>query len=311
MSIAQATSPRAALDELLSERILLLDGAMGSLILGEGPTEQDYRGDRFASHPIDLKNANDILCLTQPRLIENIHRRYLDAGSDFIETNTFNANEIALAEFELAGYTREINRAAAELARRAADDFTAKNPDKPRFVAGSIGPTSVMLSMSQDAEDPGHRSHTYEQMVGSYAEQVRGLIDGGVDLLLPETSFDTLNMKACLFAIRQVLNERGLTDDEVPVMVSGTIFKGGRTLTQQSVAAFWTSLSHFPMYSVGLNCALGPSQMRPYVEELAGVATCHISCYPNAGMPDGMGGFDSNPKEVAANLPGGRPPLLK
>ena len=302
MSIAQATSPRAALDELLGERILLLDGAMGSLILGEGPTEADYRGDRFAQHAIDLKNANDVLCLTQPQLIEDIHRRYLEAGSDIIETNTFNANVLSLEEFELAEHTREMNRAAAELARRAADDFTGKTPGKPRFVAGSIGPTKVMLSMSQDSDDPGHRSHTYEQMVDSYAEQVRGLLDGGVDLLLPETSFDTLNMKACLFAIRRVLDERQLTDAEVPVMVSGTIFKGGRTLTQQSVAAFWTSLSHYPMFSVGLNCALGPAQMRPYVEELAGVATCHISCYPNAGMPDGMGGFDSNPREVAANL---------
>ena len=302
MSTTVATPVRHRLDELLAERILLLDGAMGSLILGQRPTEADYRGNRFASHGVDLKNANDVLSLTQPDMIAGIHRQYLEAGSDIIETNTFNANILSLEEFELAEHTHEMNRASAELARRVADEFTARDPRRPRFVAGSIGPTKVQLSMSTDAEDGGHRTHTYDQMVDSYAEQVRGLIDGGVDLLLPETSFDTLNMKACLFAIGQVLRERGLSHDELPVMVSGTIFDGGRTMTGQTVEAFWTSLSHFPLFSVGLNCALGPEQMRPYVEELASVATCHISCYPNAGMPDGMGGFDSTPADVARNL---------
>ena len=302
MSTAIQSDVRAQLDEALAERILLLDGAMGSLILGERPTEADYRGQRFASHGVDLKNANDILCLTQPDLIQRIHAQYLDAGSDIIETNTFNANILSLEEFELAEHTHEINRAAAELARRAADEATRRTPNRPRFVAGSIGPTKVQLSMSTDAEDGGHRTHTYDQMVDLYAEQVRGLLDGGVDLLLPETSFDTLNMKACLFAIDRVLGERGQTFHDVPVMVSGTIFDGGRTMTGQTVEAFWTSVSHFPLFSVGLNCALGPEQMRPYVEELAGVATSHISCYPNAGMPDGMGGFDSSPRDVAKNL---------
>ena len=302
MTTATADSVRNRLDQALSERILLLDGAMGSLILAEKPTEADYRGSRFASHAVDLKNANDVLVLTQPDLIGRIHRDYLAAGSDIIETNTFNANILSLEEFDLAEHTREMNRLAAEIARSAADEFTVRSPEKPRFVAGSIGPTKVQLSMSVDADDAGHRSHTYDQMVDSYAEQVRGLLDGGVDLLLPETSFDTLNMKACLFAIHRVLTERNLTADDVPVMVSGTIFDGGRTMTGQTVEAFWTSLSHFPLFSIGLNCALGPQQMRPYIEELAGVSTSHISCYPNAGMPDGMGGFDSNPKEVAANL---------
>ena len=291
---------RETLDDLLSRRILLLDGAMGSLIMDARPTEEDYRGEQFKSHPVDLKNANDVLCLTQPQLIGKIHRQYLEAGSDIIETNSFNANVLSLEEFGLDHLTYEMNRAAAECAADAAREFTRKNPDKPRFVAGSIGPTKVMLSMSQNADDPGHRTHTFDQMAASYKEQVRGLVDGGVDLLLPETSFDTLNMKACLYAIAEYLEEAGVED--MPVMCSGTIFNGGRTLTQQSVEAFWTSVSHYPLFSIGLNCALGPEQMRPYVEALSGVATTHISCYPNAGMPDGMGGFDSNPQDVAKNL---------
>ncbi len=290
-------STRERLDDLLARRILLLDGAMGSLIMGRGPTEADYRGEPFASHPVDLKNANDVLCLTQPQLIGEVHREYLDAGSDIIETNTFNANVISMEEFALADQVYAINKTAAEIAKRQAEEVTKRNPDKPRFVAGSIGPTKVLLSMN--ADEPGVRPVTFDQMVGSYAEQIRGLLDGGVDLLLPETSFDTLNMKSCLFAISGVFAERGI---EVPVMVSGTIFDTGRSLTAQTVEAFYTSVSHFPLFSIGLNCALGPKQMRPFVEELHGVAECYISCYPNAGMPDGMGGFDSNPDEVAAHL---------
>ncbi|MFG0334313.1 MAG: methionine synthase, partial [Maioricimonas sp. JB049] len=200
-------------------------------------------------------------------------------------------------EFHLAEHVFEMNRVAAELARQAADEVTRTNPDKPRFVAGSIGPTKVLLSMNPD--NPGTRPVTFEQMVDSYAEQIRGLLAGGIDLLLPETSFDTLNMKACLFAIAQVFEEQ---NTEVPVMVSGTIFDTGRSLTAQTVEAFYTSVSHFPLFSVGLNCALGPKQMRPHVEALSNIAECHISCYPNAGMPDGMGGFDSNPEDVASNI---------
>ncbi len=290
-------SPCDRLNDLLARRILLLDGAMGSLIMGRGPTEADYRGEQFASHPVDLKNANDVLCLTQPRLIGEVHREYLDAGSDIIETNTFNANVISMEEFALADQVYAINKAAAEIARQQADEVTRQNPDKPRFVAGSIGPTKVLLSMNPD--EPGVRPVTFDQMVESYAEQIRGLLDGGVDLLLPETSFDTLNMKSCLFAISGVFAERGV---DVPVMVSGTIFDTGRSLTAQTVEAFYTSVSHFPLFSIGLNCALGPKQMRPFIEELHGVAECYLSCYPNAGMPDGMGGFDSNPDEVAAHL---------
>ena len=289
------SSTQDTLRNLLDDRILLLDGAMGSLIMEQGPTEADYRGDLFRNHPIDLKNANDVLCLTPPKIIENIHRQYLEAGSDIIETNTFNANVISMEEFELAEHTYAINKAAAEIAKRAAELFSTR--DKPRFVAGSIGPTKVQLSLNPD--EPGVRPVTFEDMVASYSVQIRGLIDGGADLLLPETSFDTLNMKACLFAIAEYFEANSV---EVPVMVSGTIFDGGRSLTAQSIEAFYTSLSHFPMLSIGLNCALGPAQMRPYVESLSRLATCHISCYPNAGMPDGMGGFDSSPQEVAANL---------
>lgn len=291
-------SPASAeLQQLLAERILILDGAMGTMIHRREPTEADYRGERFAEHPIDLKNAADVMVLTQPEWIAEIHREYLAAGSDIIETNSFNANIISLEEFQLSDLTHELNRTAAELARRVADEFTRKTPHKPRFVAGSIGPTKVMLSFN--ANKPGYRPVTFDQMVASYAEQVRGLLDGGVDLLLPETSFDTLNMKSCLYAIEQVFESGGR---RVPVMVSGTIFTGGRTLTGQTLEAFWAALSHFPMLSVGLNCALGPEQMRPYVETLSQIAPHYVSCYPNAGMPNGMGGFDSTPEDVARNL---------
>ena len=289
--------PAGYFEQLLSERILVLDGAMGTMIQRFSPTEADYRGERFAKHPIDLKNAGDVLVLTQPQMISDIHRQYLAAGADIIETDSFNANIISMEEFGLAEFTREINVTAARLAAAACQEFTATNPKKPRFVAGSIGPTKVLLSFN--ADKPGYRPVTFDQMVASYAVQVRGLIEGGVDLLLPETSFDTLNMKACLFAIEDVFSELGV---RLPVMVSGTIFNGGRTLTGQSVEAFWTSVSHAPMLTIGLNCALGPRQMRQYVETLANLAPKYISCYPNAGMPDGFGGFDSNPAEVAANL---------
>ena len=305
MSLLTRETPTDALQTLLAERILLLDGAMGSLIMDAKPTEADYRGERFKDHSIDLKNANDILVLTQPGIIEDIHRRYYEAGSDIVETNTFNANVISMEEFGLEDLTYEINRRAAELARGVAEHFTALDPDRPRFVAGSMGPTKVTLSMSQDVEDPGARTHTYDQMVDSYYEQIRGLIDGGCDILLPETSFDTLTMKACLFAIAKYFGDNGIepgSSNAIPVMISGTIFDGGKTLTAQSIEAFFASVAHFPSLTVGFNCALGPKQMRPYVEQLVGVSDRMISCYPNAGMPDGMGGFDSNPNEVGDAL---------
>jgi 5-methyltetrahydrofolate--homocysteine methyltransferase len=291
------SAPAGLFEQLLSDRILILDGAMGSMIHRYGPTEADYRGERFRDHSIDLKNASDVLVLTQPQLIADIHRQYLEAGADVIETNTFGATRLMLDELHLGDVTHELNVKAAQLVRAVADEFTKKTPSKPRFVAGSIGPTKFQLSFN--ADKPGYRPVNFDQLAATYAEQIRGLLEGGVDLLLPETSFDTLNMKACLAAIQQVFDEGGR---RVPVMVSGTIFQGGRTLTGQTLEAFWAAVSHFPMTTIGLNCALGPKQMRPYMETLADIAPKYISCYPNAGMPDGMGGFDSNPKEIAAAL---------
>ncbi|QDT66122.1 methionine synthase [Calycomorphotria hydatis] len=301
MSLAAEKSSSNLLKNLLEDRILVLDGAMGSLIHEYGPTEEDYRGERFKNHDIDLKNASDILVLTQPKMIEEIHGRYFEAGSDIVETNTFNGNVLTLEEYGLGDLTYEINKRAVELARNAADHYTQLTPDKPRFVAGSIGPTKITLSMSQNADDPGHRSHTFHQLVDSYYEQVRGLVEAGADLLLPETSFDTLNMKACLFAIDRYFADSG---NEIPVMISGTVFQGGRTLQAQTFEAFYRSVSHFPSLTIGFNCGLGPQQMRSYVESLAGISDRMVHCYPNAGMPDGMGGFDSNPNEVSDYLEG-------
>ena len=283
-----------AVKNLLTDRILVIDGSMGALLFSHGLSEADYRGSHFGSHPIDLKNCHEALLFSQPQIIEDIHRQYLDAGADIIETNTFNGNVISLAEFHLGDQTYEINKRAADLAKSVAASVTALDPDKPRFVAGSIGPTKVQLAMN--AGDPAIRSHTFNQMMESYYEQIRGLVDGGVDILLPETSFDTINMKACLFAIAKYFEDTG---NQVPVMVSGTIFDGGRTMTGQTVEAFWTSVSHFDVLSIGLNCGLGPKQMRPYLETLTRITELPISCYPNAGMPDGMGGFDASPQEVA------------
>ena len=279
---------------LLEERIMIIDGSMGALIMSNNPDEAGYRGERFRNHTVDIRNATDLLVLTQPQLISGIHQQYLDAGADIIETDTFNANVVSMEEFQLSHLTYEINKVGAELARAVADKATLRNPKKPRYVAGSIGPTKVQLSMN--ADKPGSRPFQYDQMVDSYAEQIRGLMDGGCDLLLPETSFDTLNMKACLFAIGKVFEEKGR---EIPVMISGTVFQGGVTLLGQTVEAFYTAIEHFPALSVGFNCALGPKQIKPYLETLSNMATTYVSCYPNAGMPDGMGGFDTNASDFA------------
>ena len=287
--------------ELMSERILLLDGAMGALILANKPTDADYRGERFADHSKPLENCNDILVLTQPHMIEKIHRQYLEAGSDIIETDTFNANSISLIDYDLQDIAYEINKTAAELAVRARDEFCEDTSTGPRFVAGSIGPTNTTLSMSQDVNDPGHRAFTFDQVVDGYYEQARGLVDGGVDLLLPETSFDTLNMKACLFAIDRLIQDTGKS---LPVIISGTIFEGGRTMTGQSIEAFWTSVSHFPSLCVGLNCAIGPQKMRPFIESLASISQHYTCCYPNAGLPNALGEFDMSPDEMAGYLVG-------
>ncbi|MCA9037129.1 MAG: methionine synthase [Planctomycetaceae bacterium] len=285
--------------EILDQRIMIIDGSMGALIMANNPTEEQYRGERFKKHHIDVRNATDLLVLTQPDLISGIHRQYLDAGADIIETDTFNASIVGMKEFELSHLVRELNQTGAELARKCADEYTAKNSKKPRYVAGSIGPTNVQLSMNADA--PGTRVVTFDAMVESYAEQVRGLLDGGVDLLLPETSFDTLNMKSCLFAISKVFEERGT---EVPVMISGTVFAGGVTLLGQTAEAFYTAVEHFPSLSIGFNCALGPAQMKPYLQTLSEISTRYVTCYPNAGMPDGMGGFDNTAAEFTEAIVG-------
>jgi len=299
MSKLPLSATQKQLDELLGDRILMLDGAMGSLIFSEKLSEADYRGEKFADHSCDLRNSNDILVLTQPQIIEKIHRQYLDAGSDIIETDTFNANLISLGEYQLAEYTREVNRKAVELAKKVAKEYTDANPDKPRFVAGSIGPMNVSLTQTIDDNDPSLRGATWDEVVAGYTEQIYGLMEGGVDILLPETSFDTANMKACLFAIQNVFNKEGIT---LPVMVSGTVFDGGRTLQAQTLESFVNSVCHFPMMSVGLNCGLGPQKMRPFIEDVSNRTDRYVSCYPNAGLPNEMGEFDMTPTEMADHL---------
>jgi 5-methyltetrahydrofolate--homocysteine methyltransferase len=284
----------ALLQERLEQRILLLDGSMGALLFSRGLVEDDYRGRAFRDHPAPLRNCTEALVLSQPALIEEIHRAYLEAGADIIETDTFNGNGISLAEFNLQDRVYELNVAAAEVARRAADDFTRRTPHRPRFVAGSIGPTNKQLAIGLQ-DDPAHRDVTFDQMVEVYYEQVRGLVDGGVDILLPETAFDTLVQKACLFAIARYFEDTGR---RLPVMISGTIFDSGRTLSAQTVEAYYTAISHFDALSVGLNCAVGVDRMRPFLESLAGMSRRPVSCYPNAGMPDGFGGFTGSKEQM-------------
>ena len=283
---------------LLAQRILLLDGAMGTMVQALRLDERAMRGERFADHPRDVKNFVDILCLTQPDSVVEIHRKYLAAGADIVETNTFGANSVSMADFDLVHLARELNLAAAACARAAVDEFNERTPDRPRFVAGSIGPTTKVASISTRSEDPGFRAVTFDELVDSYYEQVAALVEGGVDLLLPETMIDTLNLKAALFAISKYFDEEGI---RLPVMVSTTIDEGGRTFVSgQTVAGMWAAISHFPMLSVGVNCALGPEKMRPHIEELSQIAPVYISCHPNAGLPNEFGGYDMTPDRMAA-----------
>ena len=294
----QANPSQSLLSELIRERILLLDGAMGTMIQRLKLEEADVRGDRFADHDKDLKNFSDILCLTHPEKITEIHDQYYEAGSDIVETNSFGASPIGMIEFGLPDeLVDEINIAAVACARQAADKWTEKTPDKPRFVAGSIGPTTMQLAISTKVDDPAHRATTYQALADSYYAQVKSLCEAGVDILLPETAIDTLNLKSCLFAIKRYFDEGGR---RVPVMVSGTFDKGGRTFVSgQSVEAFVTALSHFPLLSIGMNCALGPDVMRPHIEEMSKATGIPISCHPNAGLPNEMGQFDLDPKPMA------------
>ncbi len=290
------------LREAIQKRILVLDGAMGTMIQRYKLEEKDFRAERFKDHPCDLKGNNDLLSITQPHIIEEIHDAYLEAGADIIETNTFSGTTIAQADYELESAVYDINLESAKIARRSADKFTKKNPDKPRFVAGALGPTNRTASISPDVNRPGFRAITFDELYEAYHEQARGLIEGGVDILLIETIFDTLNAKAALMACNQVLKEQN-KKDEIAIMISGTITDAsGRTLSGQTVEAFYNSLSHGNIFSIGLNCALGAKEMRPYIQELSRIAECFTSCYPNAGLPNAFGGYDETPEMMGGDI---------
>src|SRR5437879_2640876 len=283
--------------EALQQRILIIDGAMGTMIQRYKLDEAGYRGSQFRNHPRDLKGANDLLSLTQPHIIEEIHRAYLDAGADIIETNTFNAQAISMADYGLEPHVYDINLASAQIARKVVDNYPS---DRPNFVAGSIGPTNRTASLSPDVNNPAFRGVTFDQLVDAYYEQTRGLVDGGADILMPETTFDTLNLKAALFAIEKYFAETGI---RLPVIASITITDAsGRTLSGQTVEACWNSISHAPLLAAGINCALGAREMRPHIEELASIAPVYISCYPNAGLPNALGEYDQTPAEMAELL---------
>ncbi len=303
MTASVPNSARAdAFRLLFASRIVVLDGAMGSMIQTFELQEADFRGERFKDHPHDLKGNNDLLALTRPDVIEKIHADYFAAGADLVETNTFSSTTIAMADYRCEPYVREINLAAVGCARRAAQRAEAATPGRRCFVAGAIGPLNRTLSMSPDVNRPDYRAVTWDQVVTAYTEQIEALLDGGVDALLVETIFDTLNAKAALFAVEQVFDRRGEAA-RVPVMVSVTITDAsGRTLSGQTIGAFYTSIAHARPFSVGINCALGGAAMRPYVEELSRIADCYTSCYPNAGLPNAFGGYDETPADMAKVL---------
>ncbi len=288
------------IEDLLKERILVLDGAMGTMIQRHQLEEEDFRGDRFKDHPSPLKGNNDLLSITRPDIIKDIHKQYFEAGADIVETNTFSGTTIAQADYGLESAVYDINYYSAKIAREAADEITAKEPHKPRFVAGSMGPTNRTASISPDVNDPGFRAVTFDQLVEAYKEQAIALIEGGSDILLVETIFDTLNAKAALFAIEEAYDDKGI---RLPIMVSGTITDAsGRTLSGQTTEAFLISVSHMPIMSIGLNCALGAKQLRPYLETLAHKAPFHTSAHPNAGLPNEFGEYDETPEDMARQI---------
>ena len=288
----------AELPRITAQRILTLDGAMGTMIQRHKPNEAMYRGGRFSEFNMDLQGNNDLLSLTQPDMIREIHEVYLDSGSDIIETNTFSSTRIAQADYALENYAYEMNFEGAKLARQACDKFEAADPSKPRYVAGAIGPTNRTASISPDVNDPGMRNIYYDELVENYVEATRGLIEGGSDIILVETVFDTLNAKAALYAVQLAFEETGI---ELPLMVSGTITdRSGRTLSGQTTEAFWNSIKHCRPFAVGLNCALGAEEMRPYVAEFSRIADTNICIYPNAGLPNEFGEYDQLAEEMAA-----------
>ena len=286
--------------EEVKKRILVLDGAMGTMLQRYKFSEDDFRGSRFKTWPKSLQGNNDLLSLTQPRAIAVIHSKYFEAGADIVETNTFSGTTIAMADYGMEELVSELNYESARIAREVADKFTDKEPHKPRFVAGAMGPTNKTASMSPDVNDPGFRAITFEELRTAYKQQAEALLDGGVDALLVETIFDTLNAKAALFAIEEIKEERNI---EIPVMVSGTITDAsGRTLSGQTAEAFLISINHLPLLSVGFNCALGAEQLTPYLETVSGKSDFAISAYPNAGLPNAFGEYDQSPEEMAVQI---------
>lgn len=286
--------------ETLKERIFVLDGAMGTMLQRYNFSEEDFRGDRFKNHPGSLKGNNDLLSITQPEAIAEIHSKYLDVGADIIETNTFSGTTVAMADYQLEDYVYDINYESAKIARQAADRYTRLNPEKPRFVAGAMGPTNKTCSMSPDVNNPGFRATSFDELKTAYKQQAEALLDGGVDILLVETIFDTLNAKAALFAIEEIKEERKINP---PIMVSGTITDAsGRTLSGQTAEAFLISVSHIPLLSIGFNCALGAKQLTPHLEVVAHRTNIGISAYPNAGLPNAFGEYDQDPQTMAGEI---------
>ena len=290
------------LDSLCRDHILVMDGAMGTMVQRAKLEEADYRGERFAAWHKDLKGNNDLLVLTNPDVIAKIHDEFLAAGADIIETDTFNSTRVSMADYDMQDFAFEMNLEGAKLARRVADEWTAKTPDKPRFVAGSIGPMNQSLSVSPDVDNPGYRSVTFDQVAASYKEQIDGLIEGGVDIILIETVFDTLNAKAAIFATEEVFEERGM---RLPVIMSCTVTDmSGRNLSGQTIEAFWHSIRHIKPFAVGLNCAFGAEHLRPHAVTIANIANTRICVYPNAGLPNEMGEYDETPEMTAGLLKG-------
>jgi len=286
----------ANIREDIQKRILVLDGAMGTMLQRYNFSEEDFRGERFKNYPSSLKGNNDLLSLTQPKAIADVHRKYFEAGADIVETNTFSGTTIAMADYNMEDLVYELNYESAKIAKQVADEFTRANPEKPRYVAGSIGPTNKTASMSPDVNKPEYRAITFEELRVAYKLQVEALIDGNVDVLLVETIFDTLNAKAALFAIEEVKEERNIN---IPIMVSGTITDAsGRTLSGQTVEAFLTSIAHIPLLSVGFNCALGAEQLQPYLQRLSHETNFYTSAHPNAGLPNAFGEYDQSAKQM-------------
>ena len=289
-----------SLYDVIKERILVLDGAMGTMIQAYNLKEEDFRGERFENYPSSLKGNNDLLSITQPQIISEIHKKYLDSGADILETNTFSSNSISMADYNMEDLVYELNFESAKIAKKLTDEYSIKDPNKQRFVAGSIGPTNKTASMSPDVSDPGFRAITFDELIISYTEQIKGLVDGGVDILLLETIFDTLNAKAALFAIDTYMENNKL---DIPLMVSGTITdQSGRTLSGQTVNAFMISVSHMPIFSIGFNCALGADQLIPYVKRLSDKSQFYVSAHPNAGLPNAFGEYDQTPEEMQSLL---------